>query len=168
MSRVTHPLTAVLTLALAVLAHAEGKPEDYLTKEGRLTQTLEVIDVQGGFAGFTGNAWVVETDGKWAHYRVMNQKRDVLAKGELNKEELAALAKVLTRNEAANLPSKDLSKGGANPHPVTVKYGKKEGTLTLPAGEPLPKPDAQKFEGRYAGIVAAVRTISEGKKGEEK
>src|SRR5438046_2571658 len=114
MSRRVLPLTALLAVVLAVLAHAEDKPEDYLTKEGRLTQTLEVIDVQGGFAGFTGNAWVVEPNGKWVHYRVMNQKRDVLAKGELNKEQLAALAKELTRNEAATLPSKDLSKGGAN------------------------------------------------------
>jgi hypothetical protein len=162
------PLAALLTFVLAVAAHAEGKVDDYLTKEGRLTQTLEVIDVQGGFAGFTGNAWVVETDGKWAHYRVMNQKRDVLAKGELNKEQLAALAKELARYDAATLPAKDLSKGMANPHPVTVKYGKKEAALTLPAGEPLPKPDAEKVEGRYAGVAAAVRKVSEGKKGEEK
>ena len=33
---------------------------------------------------------------------------------------------------------------------------------------PFPRPDAEKVEGRYAGVVAAVRKVSEGKKGEEK
>ena len=38
-----------------------------------------------------------------------------------------------------------------------VKFGKDERVLNLPAGQKLPEPNAKTVEGRYAGIVAAVR-----------
>jgi hypothetical protein len=163
-----HPtrLLPVLLLLLAAPARAD-EPASYLTKDGQLAQTLEIIDVQGGFAGFTGTAWVVEPSGKYAVYRVFNQKRDELGKGELSKEQLAALAKELDRYGAADL--KGLGKPMTNPHVVTVKWGKSSAELNLGAGEPLPKASDRKEDvgGRFAGVVAAVQAVAKPKKEEK-
>ena len=91
---------AAVVLAFAGPAAAESKPEDYLTKDGKLKETLEIRDLQGGFAGFTGHAWIVEKDGSWKSARVgPNDKLDVEAKGTLSKEQLADLAKMPSRQE---------------------------------------------------------------------
>jgi hypothetical protein len=41
----------------AVTCCADGKPDDYLTKDGKLLNKLEVKEVQGGVVGFTGHLW---------------------------------------------------------------------------------------------------------------
>src|SRR5262245_29630940 len=100
MRRVTRLLPALL---LVLAAPARGDEPGAYLKDGQLAQTLEIIDVQGGFAGFTGTAWVVEPSGKYTVYKVFNQKRDEIGKGELTKEQIAALAKELGRYGAADL-----------------------------------------------------------------
>src|SRR5262245_48111540 len=68
---------------LAFAARADDKPEDFLTKDGTLKEALQVKDVQGGFAGFTGKAWTVQPGGEWTISKVMNEKMEVEQKGTL-------------------------------------------------------------------------------------
>src|SRR5262249_29581851 len=145
------------------------EPGDSLTEDGRLAQRLEVRDVQGGFAGFTGRQWTVEPSGKWAVHRVRNQPTELVASGELSKEQLAALAKELARYRLKDPAGSKPEGPGANPHRVTVTFGKRTATLELTAGEPLPAVDPAKpratVGGRYAGLVNAVtRLLSPEKK----
>ncbi|MCI0460043.1 MAG: hypothetical protein L0Z62_24085 [Gemmataceae bacterium] len=174
------PLMACLLLAAAALSApltlpspsegGEGRvrgageqASDYLTKDGQLRQALEVRDVQGGFAGFTGRQWTIEPSGKWTVHRVLNKPVEEEGKGELSKEQLAALAAELARYGLKDLPTKKLGRPMANPHEVTIKFGKQTARLTLGAGQPLPKIDPNKpratVEGRYSGIVQAVQKL---------
>jgi hypothetical protein len=164
-------LLALSLLAVAALSAAAGEQAaDYLTKDGKLRQKLEVRDVQGGFAGFTGKQWTVEPDGKWTVHRVLNKPVELEGKGELTKEQLAALTAELARYGLKGLPGKKVGRPMANPHVVTITYGKQASTLTLGAGQMLPKVDPDKpratVEGRYAGIVRAVSKLLLVKKGE--
>src|SRR5438105_3868867 len=73
-------------VCLCVLPVGAGtSAKDYLTDEGKLKETLEIRDVQGGFAGFTGTAWKVEPDGQWGQYAVFQQKLTLKDKGQLSK-----------------------------------------------------------------------------------
>ncbi len=165
------PLTACLLLAAAALSAGAGEQaSDYLTKDGQLLQSLEVRDVQGGFAGFTGKQWTVEPSGKWTVQRVRNKPIEVEGKGELTKEQLAALAAELARYGLKGLPDSKPARPMANPHVVTITFGKQKATLTLGAGQALPKADPTKpratTEGRYAGLVEAVQKLLAVKKSE--
>src|SRR5262245_29680685 len=119
----------------AALLAAEGDVAAYL-KDGKLTHTLEIRDVQGGVAGFTGTSFRVEPDGAWTTAQVMNQKASNEKKGTLTMDQVATLAKALAKYDTLNL--KSAGKPMTNPHVVTIKFGKVEGTLNLPAGAPLP------------------------------
>jgi hypothetical protein len=161
---------ACLFLTAAALGAGAGvQPSDYLTKDGQLRQALEVRDVQGGFAGFTGRQWTVEPSGKWTVHRVLNKPVEVEGKGELSKEQLASLAAELARYGLKDLPSVKPGQPMANPHVVTIKFGKQTASLTLGAGQSLPKVDPNKpratIQGRYSGIVEAVRKLLPVKKG---
>src|SRR5262249_5889166 len=150
-------LCCLILLVLTTSARA-----DDATKEGQLTETLTVKDVQGGFAGFTGTFWTVEPSGKWTSGRVFNQRLGVKPKGGLTKEQLATLGKELARFQLRVLPTK--GKPMTNPHVVSIKYGKREATLTIGAGEPLPKAEADSVEGRYSGVVNALKSLLKEKK----
>jgi hypothetical protein len=148
-------------------ASAEEKANNSL-KDGQLTQTLVIKDVQGGFAGFTGEQWTVEPSGAWKHYRVFNEKLELLKEGRLTKEQLAHLAAALAKYDLMTLKNLDEGKRMANPHVVTISYGKHEATLVLRAGAPLPKPDPKSLPGRYAGIIQEVQSLTKGKGGADK
>jgi hypothetical protein len=142
---------------------ADSSPNDYLTKDGKLKETLQVRDVQGGFAGFTGTLWQVETDGSWAVYRVVQQKQTLREKGQLTREQLKTLGRKLADFDLLNLANS--GKSTVNPHLVKIAFGKHEVVLTLGAGKPLPNTppvNQQKLnvEERYARIVAAVRALT--------
>ncbi len=154
---------AVASLALGLLAAAwavAADAGDYLTQDGKLKETLDLTDVQGGFAGFTGKGYVVEPSGEWKLLKVFNDKKDVEAKGTLSKEQLAALAKELAAYDLAGLADTKAGKAGANPHVVTVHWGKKETVVTLNASDPLPRPDKTSVGGRVAGVAAAVADLA--------
>ncbi len=161
-------LVSVAMVWIVSAGSAENKTGDYLTKDGKLAQTLEVSDLQGGFAGFTGRQWAVEPSGQWTVARVFNKKVEVEQKGTLTKEELTELAKQLATYELAKLESKTDGKPMANPHVITIKWGKRESTLTLAAGSAIPVPDPKKptatVESRYGGIVKAVQELLKEKK----
>src|SRR5262245_55801806 len=139
-------LIAVAVLcALAAPAAAEDK----------LTGKLIVKDLQGGFAGLTGKQWTIDTDGKWEEGNVFRQKVTVTRSGTLDKKALEKLAAEVKKYEAGTL--KNEGKPGTNPKVVGVSYGKNSAELTLKPGADLPKADAKTNEGRFSGIVAAVK-----------
>jgi len=156
-------LTIAIVLGFTLPVWADSAPEDYLDK-GNLKAALEVSDLQGGFAGFNGNIWRVQTDGSITAVKTVVRKEEVMYQGKLSKQQVEALAKDLAKYDLANLKSE--GKPMANPHAVTIKWGKDSRTLNLTAGAALPKADAKSVEGRYAGIVEAVRAL--GQKGKEK
>jgi hypothetical protein len=140
---------------------ATAKDDD--TKNDRLSDPLEIVDVQGGFAGFTGTFWKIEPSGKWTSGRVFKQKHEVKQTGQLDKEQVSNLAKQLAKYDLKTLKSMK-GRPTANPHIVTIKFGKQEVSLTLNAGDSLPKPDATSVPGRYAGIVEAAKQLLKAKK----
>jgi hypothetical protein len=150
-------LACLSLFALALPLRAADKPEDYLTKDGELKEKIEVVDVQGGFAGFTGTAWTIEPSGKWTTARVFNQKRDMEKTGALTKDQLAKLAKELAAYDLSSL--KGFGKPVTNPHQVTVRWGKQEATLIVAPGGALPKPGTDSLDARYAGIASAVKDV---------
>jgi hypothetical protein len=46
------------------------KLSNYLTKDGKLTHMLKLGDTQGGIAGFTGTARIIEPSGEWRTERI--------------------------------------------------------------------------------------------------
>ena len=120
-------LWVVAVMAAGGVLSAADKADDYL-KDGKLKQTLEVNDVQGGFAGFTGKQWVVEPSGEWRISSVFNKRLTVEKKGTLTKEQMASLAKDLAKYNLSGLAGKTEGKVMVNPHVVTIKFGKDEAT----------------------------------------
>ncbi|MBY0230994.1 MAG: hypothetical protein K2W96_17040 [Gemmataceae bacterium] len=142
-------MDAVL-LAVLVLG-ADEEPR------GKLDSMLVVKDLQGGFAGLTGKVWTVDKDGSWT---VGDQGPravvKVTGKGKLGAAALGKLAAAVKKYGAGTL-KKAGKAPGANPHTVTVSYGKNEATLDLDTGADLPAADEKEMAGRFAGIVAAVK-----------
>jgi hypothetical protein len=149
----------VLALLFAVLGlsvlRAEG-PADYL-KEHKLKERLEVRELQGGFAGFTGTYTVIEPDGTWNTGPVLPQDKvgEPKAKGKLTAEQLALLAKDLAKHDLLTLPKQ--GEPVVNPKVVKITYGKAVSEL-----QPGPGKDAEAdkaIRARYTGIVAAVKAL---------
>jgi hypothetical protein len=149
----------VITLCLGLLVCALSSRGD--DTKATLKETLTIKDVQGGFAGFTGDQWTVEPSGKWSIATVFNERLTEKAKGMLTREQMTGLVKELEKYQLASLRNK--GEEGTNPHVVTIRHGKKEVHLILPTGDALPKPDATSIEGRYAGIAAAVQRLLKAK-----
>jgi hypothetical protein len=156
-------LVLLAVTAAPQAGRAEGKPEDYLTKDGALKHPLEVSGLRGGFAGFTGTRLVVQPNGEWALARVARGKDTITAKGKLARAQLAALAEALAKYDLQTL--KDVERpAGANPHVLEVRFGKKVAKLTLGAGRPLPKAGTHSLPARFVGILAAARAVTAAKK----
>lgn len=145
----------LLTLVLLIGATAGA---DYLTKDGKLTATVLVRDVQGGAAGFTGKQITVKASGEWEESRVQGVQTRLSRKGTLNKKQLARLAEELKKYDPATL--KDSGKPVANPRVVTVSYGSNTAELQMRGGSELPKEEAATVPGRFAGMLTAVRAAT--------
>jgi hypothetical protein len=151
-------LFAVMLGLPVLLADAGGVKEgkgSYLTAGGELKADLQIVDVQGGFAGFTGTEIKVARDGKWTISRVLQKKRERLSSGELSPDQLKRLGAALAKYDLLGL--KDEGKAGANPHRVTIEFGKHRATLTVRAGQTPPPPSTTEVAGRYSGILTAVQ-----------
>src|SRR5947207_1255979 len=85
--------------------------EDYLTKDGKLTQALKIVQLQGGFAGFTGTQFTIAPDGSWSSDRVFREKLTPKNKGRLSVQDLAKVAAILQKYDLDKLPEKS----GAQP-----------------------------------------------------
>jgi hypothetical protein len=130
-----------LIFALLLASNTQGIARDkYITKDGKLGESLTLKDGQGGFTGVTGSIWAVQPDGSWEHKRFLNKKVDKAdRKGKLTGRQLQSLASVLAHAHVDKLPDKLGNFRGANPHVVTLSWGKVQCVWTLPAGSPVPE-----------------------------
>jgi hypothetical protein len=137
---------------------------DYLTRDGKLKDSLDILDVQGGFAGFTGTLLSVQPDGAWKRSSVFQKKTKPLQEGKLTEKQVRELAAALAKYDLLHL--ENAGKAGTNPHNVSLTFGKHTFELRLKAGAKLPEPGTTP-EGRYAGIVRAAEALCTGKTGEK-
>jgi hypothetical protein len=152
-----------LSLCLLVVAvglsaaRAEEKASDYL-KEHKLKERLEVRELQGGFAGFTGTYHAIENDGAWSTGPVlpMGKLGEAKDKGKLTPEQLALLAKDLAKYELSTLPAHGQAE--VNPKVVAVRFGTRTVELQPKPGKATAEED-KAIRARYEGIVAAVKAV---------
>ena len=150
---------------LACSTQAALPRDKFLTEDGKLPDTLTPQDGQGGFAGITGSIWTVRPDGSWDRKRFINartNKPDQL--GKLTPKQLHALANVLAHAQVHKLPGRLGKFRGANPHMVTLTWGKRKCVWTLPPGSPVPKYPDQPFgkltpEDGFAEISQFLRSM---------
>jgi hypothetical protein len=153
--RFTSPI--ILSFCLLALAPDSLLAQDYLTKDGRLTKQLKVVQRQGGFAGFTGMQFTINPDGSWTSERIFNQKITPKNKGKLSEKDLAKLGAILEKYDLAKLPAKSGKQPGANPHTITFEFGNKKASLVAQRPPKLdPKNPTETVERRFAGIWEGV------------
>src|SRR5262249_32938255 len=143
----------ILSVVVLALAGASLLAQDYLTKDGKLTKQLKIVQLQGGLAGFTGVQYTVAPDGSWTADKIFNEKKTPTNKGQLAEKDLAKLGALLEKYHLANLPEKSGKQPGANPHTITFEFGKRKATLV---GQLPPKFDSKNptrtVESRFAGL----------------
>ena len=127
--------------AFSLACATQAAPRDkFLTDDGKLTETLTLKDGQSGFVGTTGFVWTVRRDGSWDRKRFINAKTNKSDhQGKLPPKQLQALADVLAHAQVHKLPTRLGKFRGANPHVVTLTWGKRKCAWTLPTGSPMPK-----------------------------
>jgi hypothetical protein len=150
-------LIAVIALLQWGLVAGGASGDDYLTKDGQLTQRLKIVQLQGGFAGFTGMQYIIDPDGAWTAESVFKQKLTPKGKGKLSTKEVAKLATFLDKCGLDKLPEKSGVQPGANPHTVNLEYGTKKAGWV---GRMRPKVDGDNpsgsVESRFAGLLEGV------------
>jgi hypothetical protein len=155
----TYLLSAVLSTGGLSPAWAGEQPGDYLTKAGMLKERLEVFELQGGFAGFTGTYHTIAPDGSWSTGSVLpprEEKGEPKAKGKLTSAQLAKLAQELARHNLANLPNH--GKPVVNPQVIKIRFGNRVAELQPEAGASPPAED-KAIRARYQGIAQAVKAL---------
>src|SRR5436190_898826 len=151
------PLSFILIgSSLSIAPAAQPTAGSYL-KDGKLKERIEVRELQGGFAGFTGTYYEIEPDGSWATGPVLppqSRRGDPTAKGKLTADQLAQLAKEFARLDLANLPSHGESV--TNPKIMRVYFGTRMVELQPNPGKASPEQD-KAIRARYDGIFQAVK-----------
>lgn len=145
-------LASVVFATVGLAVHAD----DYI-KDGKLTQTLKITQLQGGFAGFTGFEYKIEPDGTWTSSSLFNQKQTPKNNGKLSAKELETLASILAKNELDKLPAKSGKAPGANPHTINIEFGKTKASLV---GQMPPKVDANNPTGAESRIAAIYQGVT--------
>lgn len=139
----------------------------FLTKDGQLTAKLALKDAQAGFAGDSGTAWTIDPDGTFRVARFFNDKVEKpYREGQLNKEELVTLAKVLTAQGFFGLPTEVGRAPEVNRRRITISFGEKTSTLVLRAGQDIMEATPRGGEpvspqGRFSAIVQAIQRAVE-------
>ncbi len=145
--------TAVLSFVFAGFCGQDLRAQDYLKEDGRLAEPFKLVQLQGGFAGYTGVQYSIAPDGVWMMDSVFNQKKTLKNKGKLSPVDLMKLNKILEKYDLAKLPPKSGKQPGANPHTITFEFGAMRATLV---GQTRPKRDPQdptaSVASRFAGI----------------
>ena len=147
----------IFSFAFFILAGGSVFAGDYLTKEGNLAHQLKIIEIQGGFAGYTGMQFTIAPDGTWTSESIFNQKTTPKDKGKLSQKDLAKLAGILEKYELAKLPAESGKQPGANPRTITLEFGKQKASLVGQTPLKLdPKKPTGTVESRFAGITEGV------------
>jgi hypothetical protein len=145
---------------LLTIAALTSRADDYLTKDGKLTEKLKIVQLQGGFAGFTGMEYTIEPDGTWTAASVFKQKATPKSNGKLTAKELESLAAVLKKYDLAKMPESSGKAPGANPKKLNVVFGKQTANWI---GQQEPKLDADNpagsVESRFAGISQEIAAL---------
>jgi hypothetical protein len=158
-------------LGLCVPMCRAASMSDYLTTGGQLKHTLEFQDVQGGIAGFTGTAWIIEPSGEWRVVPFHNTPRGTpLRQGKLTEAQAAALATHLAIQDFLALPTQLGGAPPVNPRQLTIRFGDKATTLVWRPGADLtevvpPPKDPQTAE--WARFVVLALVIDYWTKGEK-
>lgn len=162
-------LAAVILLSVGLLALVgDGLlAQGYLTKDGQLTKQLKAVQLQGGFAGFTGVQYTIAPDGSWTLEGVFNKKIAPKMKGKLAEKDLAKLGALLEKYALGKLPAKSGKAPGANPHTITFEFDGKKASLVGRMPPKLdPKNPTATVESRFAGIwEGVVRLLKPAPKG---
>ena len=161
----------LVTLFLIPVALPAGEADHYLTADGKLKHTLEFRDEQGGIAGFTGTAWVIEADGSWQVGRTfMNQiKGEPLRKGQLSAKQLQALGHQLRLHKLHKLPEKLGEEPRVNPHQLTLRFGEHTSRLIIaPMTElteavPAANDDNAKEYSRFIALAVVIQHWAQAK-----
>jgi hypothetical protein len=129
---------------LGALPCRAGEVADYLTRDGKLRETVTVKTGAVEFLAPPGKVWVIELSGDWT-------EKFTGCKGKLSAKQLAALAQHLATQDFNSLPPTQgyESKGPdgtlrAGYEYVVIAFGKKEAAFNTKLGESradyLPKP----------------------------
>jgi len=123
-------MASVFVSVNSLTVMAEDVAESPYFQDGKLTQTLEFKDAQGGFAGFSGNLWSISADGAWTKSPFLNATvREPTERGKLTADELKTLADALTKYDLLRLPERIGKPIGANPRVYSLTFGKKTDKL---------------------------------------
>jgi hypothetical protein len=107
----------ILSIFFVLLAAVALHADDYLSKDGKLTQELKITQLQGGFAGFTGMQYTIAPDGAWSTASLFNKKTTPKGNGKLSAKDLEKVAAILSKYDLAKLPEKAGKAPGANEDP---------------------------------------------------
>lgn len=100
-----------------------------------LPATVELQDLQTGFAGTTGTVWTIATDGTFTVADKTNDRVDLPRhQGKLDQQQLARLAESLRAADAEQLPARIGEQPPVNPRSITLRIGSKISTLILAGG----------------------------------
>ncbi len=106
----------------------------------KLTGTVEVNDLQGGFAGFSGTFTTIKTSGTWTRESGLQDRtpRQRTGEGKLSAANAGKLAKAFSDHGFSKLPETIAEYNSVNPKVYEVQYGKKVVRVILKPGGNLP------------------------------
>lgn len=115
-----------------------GEVGDYLTKDGKLKETLTFKTGAIEFLAPPGEVWMIEPSGDWT-------TKFSASKGKLSAKQLAALAQHLATQDFNSLPPiQGYEERNTSHRFVVIAFGKKEAAFKTKIGESradyLPKP----------------------------
>jgi hypothetical protein len=160
-------VSGVLTadpITLKVVAGPQAS--DYLQKNGKLKERLEVRDVLIGTGGNSYSYFAIETDGSWSMGSATPRSElEELAKGKLTAEQLAQLAKELAKYDLANLQNHGVMtfdghdvEQGPRSHATEIQFGKKVVVLYDGVSKCGAEQD-KAIRARYNGIAQTVMDL---------
>jgi hypothetical protein len=148
---------ALCLILLLACGTVSAQTEKDRPAKGSLTDTLIVMDLQDTVGGYMGKKWVLESTGRWQLIQVSNLRETVVQTGQLADKDLAALVQQLDKYDLRALVKRAATRPTPAPHQIMIRLGLDEVELRLPAEGELPRADPKTREGRFIGILDAVR-----------
>jgi hypothetical protein len=169
-------ITQMVLVGMMLLTVSGEGPEAYLEPDGLLKQAITLTEEQGGIAGPRVTVNAIEPDGSFtrrSYTRFVNKDGDeekrgeTVRKGKLTKEQLGTIARELTAQKFAALPSTIGTEVKVNPRSLAIDVGLKRCTLY---GAPRENPDQpladdpQNARGRFSILARVIRkALDEGR-----